>query len=128
MFNLSWNNHVEDVASLEDVEILLDKIHRESFGDAAQLAIVESQINGDSLTIGLGSDISVLSFIPGDSNPPYLVSVGEVQGEDVIVFRLMGDWSEFPLKNGIPIQVARAAMRVFCRTGTLSESVQWEQC
>ena len=61
MFNISWNNHVEDVTSLEVVESLLDKIHRESFGDAAQLAIVERQIDGNSLTIGLGSDTSVLS-------------------------------------------------------------------
>ena len=28
------------------------------------------------------------------------MSVGELQGEDVIVFRLMGDCSEFPLKKG----------------------------
>jgi Immunity protein Imm1 len=128
MFNISWDNHVEDVASLGEVESLLDRIHRESYGDVAQLVIVERQIDSNSLTIGLGSDISVLSYIPGDANPPYLVSVGELQGEDVIVFRLMGDWSEFPIKNGVPIPVARAAMRYFCKTGILSETVQWEQC
>lgn len=124
MFNVSWNNRMEDVASLDDVECLLDSIHRETFLGEAPLVTVERQLGGNSLTIGLGRDVSILSYIPGDSNPPYLVSVGELQGDEVIVFRFMGDWSEFPLKNGLPIAVARAAMRYFCRTGKLSESVQ----
>ena len=111
MFNVSWNNHMEDVASLDDVECLLDGVHRETFRGEAQLVTVERQSGGDSLTIGLGRDISILSYIPGDNNPPYLLSVGELQGDEVMVFRFMGDWSEFPLKNGLPIAVARAAMR-----------------
>lgn len=128
MFDVSWNNCTEDVASLDDVECLLDRIHRETFLGEAPLVTVERQLGGNSLTIGLGRDIGILSYISEDGNPPYLVSVGELQGDEVIVFRFMGDWSEFPLRNGIPIAVARAAMRYFCRTGRLSESVQWEQC
>jgi len=128
MFSVSWDNHTEEVASLNDVERLLDGIHGETFGDEAPLVTVERRPGGNSLTIGLGHDISILSYIPGDNNPPYLVSVGELQGDGIIVFRFMGDWSEFPLKNGLPIAVARAALRDFCRTGNLPESVRWEQC
>lgn len=128
MFNVSWNSHMEDVASLDDVEGLLDSIHRETSSGEALLVTVERQLGGDSLTIGLGRDISILSYIRGDNNPPYLMSVGALQGDEVVVFRFMGDWSEFPLKNGLPIAVARAAMRYFCKTGKLSEAVQWEQC
>ena len=117
-----------DVASLDDIECLLDEIHCKAFRGEAPLVTVERQLGGDSLTIGLGRDISILSYISEDNNPPYLVSVGKMQGDEVIVFRFMGDWSEFSIKNGIPIRVARAAMSYFCRTGKLSESVQWEQC
>ena len=128
MFNMSWDNCVKKVESLDDVEHLLDGIHRNAFSGDAPLVTIECRPGGDSLTVGLGRDISILSYVPGDNSPPYLLSVGDLRGEEVMVFRFMGDRSEFPLKNGIPIAVARTALHYFCSTGKLSESVHWEPC
>ncbi len=69
----------------------------------------------------------MLNFVPGSGDPPYFSSVGDGDGDEVMEFSFMGELSEIPVRNAIPIAVARLAMGEFIETGALSKKVQWEQ-
>lgn len=127
MYTISWDNHQERVDSIEGVERLLDHLH-ECFSKAGPtLVTVERANGGDSLTIGLGAEFSVLNFVRGNKNPPYFSSSGGNGADETISFLFGGQWSEYPLRNAVPLPVARAAMTRFCETGELSKNVVWEE-
>jgi hypothetical protein len=128
MWKIQWSS--DDVAcvnSIRELDPLLDRLHEEHQDVQPILATVESTSNGDSLAIGLGRPQSVLTFVPGSGDPPYFSSVGDGEGDEVLEFSFMGDLSEIPVRNAVPIAVARQAMREFIETGALSKKVRWEQ-
>ena len=127
MIKITWNDHEDQVGSIDELDRALDDIHTRLRCAEPELVTVERP-NGDSLSIGLGrEDISVMNYVGVDQDPPYFTSSGGSDVDEAIAFRFGGEWSEFPLRNGIPIQRARAAMRHFCETGQLSEEVIWEE-
>ena len=79
-----------------------------------------------TLTIGLGRDLSVLNFIRGDKNPPYMISKRELESDNVMEFRFGEELSEYLVRNCIPITNAREVVRHFCETGLLSQTIEWE--
>ena len=113
--------------SILELDRLLDSLHCQHSGNKGILVSVELSETGDSLAIGIGCDVAVLSYVPGDGKPPYFTSVGDERGDDVVVFRFMGDWTEFPVKNTVSMGAAREAVRHFCKTGKLSPEVRWEE-
>lgn len=113
--------------SIMDLDSLLDKLHEQFQNGEPTLVTVERVGSGDTLTIGLGAKVSVLSFVRADKMPPYYTSGGGSDVEEYIVFRLDGQWSEFPRRAAVPINDARSAMRFFCEVGELSSSIVWEQ-
>jgi hypothetical protein len=127
MFTIRWNQHERRAVSIRDVDRLLDELHADFAGRDPQLVTVELNEAGDSLAIGLGRDRSVLNYVSGNKDPPYLTSTGELDMDEPIAFRFGGEWSEFPMRNSIPTSSARQAMTHFCATGKLSSAVQWEQ-
>jgi hypothetical protein len=127
MFKVSWNQNARSLASLDEVEHLLDRLQEEFRQGDPTLVVVALSGDGDSLTIGLGRRSSVLSYIPGDMDPPYFNSAG---GKDLDVgmwFLFEGSWSEFANRNIISTSVARATLRRFCETGQLPDSIEWEE-
>ncbi|UWZ58376.1 hypothetical protein Daura_20655 [Dactylosporangium aurantiacum] len=82
---------------------------------------------GDSLSIGLGREVSVLSYVAASGNPPYFSSQGSSRVRDGkgVVFYYYGHWSEFPASAAVPIEDAVQAVRYFCRYGGLSPQLQW---
>jgi Immunity protein Imm1 len=65
--------------------------------------------------------------ISSSGDTPYLSSTGDLIGDDLVVFRFMGDSSEFPIRHAIPIESAREAIRHFFRTGQLPDTIKWEE-
>lgn len=105
---------------------LVERLHRDSV--RAEPMLVEIvRPSGDSLTIGVGRERTVLTFVRGDGDPPYLASVGPEHSDEVVHFFYYGSWSEFPLRNLISWQRAIQAVRHFAQTGGLDENVQWEE-
>lgn len=94
--------------------------------DAARLPlIVEVTLDGgDCLSIGLGREIAVLSYVGASKMPPYLSSQGW-QGGESVVFHYYGHWSEFPPSAAVPTAEAVDAVRYFCERGELSPLVNW---
>jgi hypothetical protein len=126
MFRIEWNQQGRTATSIHDVDRVLDDLHADFVGGDPQLVTVEKE-TGDSLAIGLGRDRSVLNYINGSKEPPYLTSTGEIDIDEPIAFRFGGEWSEFPMKHSIPTSIARQVMRQFCATGDLSADIQWEE-
>lgn len=127
MYTISWDNNQEQASLIDDVDRLLDRLHEQHRNSGPTLVTVERADNGDSLSIGLGAELSVLNYVRGDKNPPYYTSSGGDDTEDVISFMFGGEWSEYPRRAAVPISVARAAMMRFCETGELSRDVMWEE-
>lgn len=127
MARVTWDNEERLVASIGDLDALLDELHAEAVRGQPILVSVERSDNADSLSIGLGRDVSVLNYVSATGDPPYFSTCGGPLEDRTVHFMFMGDWSEFPLKNTIPLEAARRAMRHFWQTGALSPDVEWEE-
>ena len=110
MATIRWEASEQKVGSIDEMDRLLDELHTR--GEPI-LAAVELKPSGDSLTIGLGREASVLNFVSGSGNPPYFTSRGSAERDDVVWFSFMGDLSEFPMHQTVPVSAARQAMRHF---------------
>ena len=101
---------------------------RHAFAEAEQDAahrplIAEVTLDdGDCLSIGLGREISVLSYVGASKMPPYFSSQGSARVRDGegVVFHYFGHWSEFAPSAAVPIADAVEAVRHFCEHGKLS--------
>ena len=127
MATVSWEETEQGVESIEDLEKLLDKLHAEAARGAPIMASVALQPSGDSLTIGLGLDVSVLNFVSGSGDPPYFTSRAGAEPDGVVCFRFMGDLSEFPMRQAVPMAAARRAVRYFWTTGVRDPEMMWEE-
>lgn len=127
MYAISWNNEKMRAGTIDEVEALLDLLHERFSNDEPTLVTVERASSGDSLSIGLGLDVSVMNYVRGDKNPPYYTTLGGGNVDKFVSFMFGGEWSEYPLRNAVPLSAARAAMRKFCETGELTTDVAWEE-
>lgn len=126
MWHAQWKASGEKrVRSVPELDALLDMLHGKS-RERPILVDVTSD-DGNTLTIGVGSELSVLSYVPANGDPPYLSSIGNPNDEGVVVFGYMGEWTEIPTRNLVPAMLAREVMRHFVRTGELSDAVRWEE-
>lgn len=126
MFKICWNNQEAPLHSLQAVEELLDQLELEFIASKPTLVTVELE-DGDSLSIGLGKELSVLNFVAANNDPPYFTSAGNLQLDGVISFCYEGELSEFPLKHAVTNEAARAAITHFCLTGKLTSAIKWEE-
>jgi hypothetical protein len=122
---VEWTeNRVALVDSVEALDRLLDDLNEE-----ARLKPFMAELqsaNSDTMSIGLGRDVSVLSWVQASGDPPYFASKGAGDNRNAVeVFFYRGQWSEFPAWSTIPVGLAREAMRRFFRSGTLPENVTW---
>jgi len=129
MVKVTWGTSEQVIESVDALDALLEELHADALQSEPVLVTVELPHSGDSLSIGLGHHVSVLNSVSGSGDPPYLSSRGGPEDEEgaTVQFRYMGEWSEYPMKNVIPMDMARQAMRHFVRTGALDPAVAWEQ-
>ncbi|SNY62956.1 Imm1 family immunity protein [Paractinoplanes atraurantiacus] len=101
----------------------------EAEGDAGRRPLIAEVVheNGDSLLVGLGREISVLSYVGASKNPPYFSSRGSSRSQDgeAVVFFYFGHWSEFPASATVSAEEAVEAARFFIECGELSPRVDW---
>lgn len=81
----------------------------------------------DVLTVGIGSDHSVLMFASGSGDPPYLISSPEIPvAEESRWFDYDGAESEVAPLNLVSLDQARHVLRQFVRNGDRS-GVRWSE-
>lgn len=113
--------------TVEELDELLDQLALEYAGDRAIITKIELDTSGDSLTIGLGRDMSVLEHMRSSLDPPYLMSVGDHDKKGEVVFFLDGEATEIARSNLVPTSLAREAVRRFATTGELLDRIRWEE-
>jgi hypothetical protein len=82
---------------------------------------------GDTLSVALGRDVSVLSFVSSTLDPPYFASKGRSPraGDGFIDFLYHGAPTQFPEWQAIPYEAAVDATCLFVSQGTLPAVVDW---
>jgi hypothetical protein len=113
------------VSSVQELDWLLDDLARTAADKPFVVELISHE--GDSMSVGLGSEESVLSWVSADGNPPYYASRGNREAEGTVAFFYGGSWSEFPKWSAVPMAEARAVMRQFFQTGERPASIDWEE-
>ena len=85
--------------------------------------------NGNTITMVVGGDETVLGFDYGHLNPPYYSSRGQSNvDEPLLRCQLMFQHhTEFPRRYVIPITDGVNAVRQFLDSGELPTCIKWEQ-
>lgn len=83
--------------------------------------------SGDTLSIALGRDVSVLSFTNSSLDPPYFASKGRPPrvGDGVVEFLYHGAPTQFPAWQAVPHVVAVEVVCLFVTQGVLPAVIDW---
>jgi hypothetical protein len=127
MYKVIWNEASLTIQTADLVISWLLSLHQETLGNSPILVTVEAGEKADSLSIGIGADLSVLSYVAGNGDPPYYISVASERDDESRWFLFGGSMSEYSVRNCVPLEDAWNAMRVFCETGKLADTIQWEE-
>lgn len=114
------------VSSPEEVAQLLRRLHQQSTADNPLLVAITSP-RGDQLVVGVGRDTSVCSWTAASGDPPYYASTGSEREAPELVFFYLGDWTEFPPEQGIPLDHAIAAASRFVESGERPHMIESRQ-
>jgi Immunity protein Imm1 len=127
MVTVEWGHGPLQRSVREDeLDELLDRISSDARQDGRPQDVQVTVEGAGTLGIVVGADWSVLNYVPQHLNPPYMISVGQEQSEDPVAFYVAGDHhSEALRRNTIKTEAARAAMRHFAASGSLSPDVDW---
>jgi len=126
------DNGAIHVDTIEQLDALLNRCHLEA--QKTEPFLVEIMLStGDALTIGLGRDLSLLSYVSSSGEPPYFVSVGDsvpdddvvLGDDDVVVFYFCGTYTELPCFTLIPMELAREGARYFFQHASLPSFINW---
>lgn len=129
MLVAEWG-HGPQVQEIDEAELdaLLDRLGSEASREQKPQNVQVTVADAGTLGIVVGGDWSVLTYVPTDLNPPYMVSVGSQPDDDPVVFYVAGShYTEALRRNTISTDAARDAMRHFVATGRLARAVTWEQ-
>jgi hypothetical protein len=125
---MSWTlqideHSVEDVADAGMLRQRLLELHEQA--KAAPLFAVLNAAGGSSLAIGLGRELSVLSYTAPGGWPAKHVH-GDEANNGLIGYDYFGHFSEMPARYAIPVLEALDAVLEFFSSSCLTETLQWE--
>jgi hypothetical protein len=123
---LHWAQSEVAIGSVQELDDLLDRLTVEAEHDRPFMVTLARE-DGSTLSIGLGSDESVASYVAGSWDPPYYISRGDPGRAEPIAFHYSGEVTEFAPWSAIPVAKAREAMRHFFTTGELSAALEWAE-
>jgi Immunity protein Imm1 len=124
--SLNWAQSEVAVGSVQELDALLDRLTIEAENDRPFMVALARE-DRSSLSIGLGRDESVASYVSGSWDPPYYISRGDPGRAEPIAFHYSGEMTEFPPWSAIPVEDAREAMRHFFTTGELWPELDWAE-
>jgi hypothetical protein len=85
---------------------------------------------GDTLTVGLASDVGCVQHTGSEGSPPYLMAVNEVVADDdqeFVEFLAGGTPTPMPKKYCLPVNAVEAIAAEFVASGNRSAAVAWEE-
>jgi len=123
---VTWGEgHEALVDSVKELDTLPDRLQGEAAAEPFMVDVTTSA--GDSLSLGLGAAVTVLSWVAASGEPPYFSSLGDEAADGVLVFRYAGSSSEYPASSAISHEEGRQAVREFLLTGTRPANRAWTE-
>ena len=116
------------IGSREDLRAAIEFAAAEAQAvDRLNIIFLEAE-NGNSLSLVVGSNETVLNFTYGHCDPPYMVSRGECDASDppLTAFVALVHHTEYPRRWVIPFEEGMAALDQFVKTADLPNVVRWE--
>jgi hypothetical protein len=123
MWTLDTDQGRYEVMSPEQLMRWLVDLHDHS-RQSPVIAMLNSPA-GSCLAIGLGHDLSALSFIDAGGWPAKHV-IGDEDRSDMIAYSCFGAHSEVPARHAVPIATAIRAAVEFFTVGQPPGSLVWE--
>lgn len=103
---------------------MLDAVHQEH-ADSGRLVQIVNE-SGDTLMVGLGKQLSVLTYAPAEGWSSKSSRSGDaIDDGEAIGFFMGSHWSEMPKCYAVPVEHAREAVTFFCERGELLPSIEW---
>ncbi len=109
----------------------LDRVIHMACQEARALKILNiislQAANGNDLSLVVGGDDTVLSFVYGHHNPPYYASRGTQTCTHPVMTCYVGlvHHTEFARKYIIAFEKGAIAAHEFAESGTLPQSIEW---
>lgn len=116
-------NHFEDITDGDRLRERLLQLHEQAKPDPF-FAILNAP-DGSSLALGLGRELSVLSYTAPEGWPARHV-LADVAEEGLVNYKFLGHFSEMPVRYAVPLHEALDAAVDFFSSGELSARLQWE--
>jgi len=116
-----------ELHGLTHLDQLIDAAAKQAKDQGILSIICLNADNGNSLSIVVGSDETVLSFTYGHQDPPYYASKGESDIDEPIMtcYFLFEHYTEFSRKQVIHITIGLMAVHEFYQSITLPTSIEW---
>ena len=129
MAELVWGDSSSETAVVSASEVRGRLIELDRLAATHPFIVDVTIDNGDTISIALGREVSVLNFISASKRPPYLASEGRppASGDGVVRFGYFGSMTEFPEGQAIPRSDALEAVCSFVATGSLPENIVWSE-
>jgi hypothetical protein len=113
----------EPVADAEQLRTRLSELQEQA--KKAPFFVILNAPDGSNMAIGLGRDLSVLSYSTAGGWPAQHV-VGDSHREGLLTYTYLGDFSEMPARYAIPVQEAIEATVEFFNSGRRTGRLTWE--
>ncbi len=81
---------------------------------------------GLSLAIGIGRTHTVVTF-QESLDPPYYVSLGDINREGVTSFYYGNEETEYPLRNAVSVEQGQQALAFFVKNRSKPTNINWEK-
>lgn len=121
-------NQSELVASsFAEVESILNTAAHEARDHNKLNIVYMTAENGNSLSVVVDSNDTVLNFMYAHLNPPYYVSRGPAPNDDPVLTAFIGleHHTEYPRQWVIELENGMLAIQEFVESGGLPKSIAW---
>ena len=118
-----------EVRSLEELDDAIDGAADFAQSQGRPNIIFVVTANGNSLSLVVGANDTVLCFNYGHQDPPYYVSLGEVKTDEPVLtaYVTMNHHTEFLRRNVVSLESGRNAAREFLESSDLPGRITWEE-
>jgi hypothetical protein len=82
--------------------------------------------DGATLAVGLGRDLSVLSYTAPGGWPSKHIVNQQAPDDELVAYGFLGHFSEMPARYTASVSAAIDAAVEFFKSGRLSDELQWE--
>ena len=124
---LRENESPVEARAWADIDRAITSATEEARAEGRLIIIELEAVNGNSISVVVGGDETVLGFVYRHRNPPYYASKGSTEDDEPVMtaYFLLAHHTEFPRNWVIPLKEVMSAVNEFCQSGELPKCIEW---